>query len=132
MGRTVDVERTGVNTVVGGDSELEGRFVVTDGIRVDGTLRGSLEASGILVVGMTGRVLADPIRIRSAIIAGYVEGNVDAEGEVRLDETATVVGTISGSVLTVAQGARLKGTCDVGDVGELSTTPPEFRQAAAR
>ncbi|MBK34039.1 MAG: hypothetical protein CME26_00740 [Gemmatimonadetes bacterium] len=132
MGRKKgEVERTGVNTVVGIHSELDGHFAVCEGIRVDGVLRGSLEAAGVLVVGPTGTVQANPIRVGSAVIAGRVEGNIQAEGEVRLDETATVVGNISARVLTVAQGAHLQGMCDVGDVSELSI-PSEMRQAAGQ
>ena len=131
MGRkTTGTDRAGMNTVVGKDSELDGHFVVDDGIRIDGTLRGSIEASGLLVVGPTGIVCADPIRVKNAVIAGRVEGNVQAEGEVRLDATATVIGNISGSVLIVTEGATLQGRCDVGDVGELSTTTPGVRRAA--
>jgi cytoskeletal protein CcmA (bactofilin family) len=123
-------DRAGVNTIVGVDSELDGHFAICDGIRVDGILRGSLNAAGMLVVGPTGTVCANPIRVQCAVIAGHVEGNIQAEGEVRLDASATVVGNISGSVLIIAQGASLQGMCDVGDVGELSVPPTELRQVA--
>ena len=44
------ISRDALNTVVGTGSVLEGQFEVQEGIRVDGTLKGTLTSSGALVV----------------------------------------------------------------------------------
>lgn len=64
--KKASAERNGVNTLIGVDSELDGHVAVCDGIRVDGVLRGSLDAQGMLVVGPTGTVCANPIRVLCA------------------------------------------------------------------
>ena len=103
-----------VNTVVGKGSVLEGRFEVTDGIRVDGILRGSVTSSGTLVVGVSGEVNADPIRVKDAIVAGRVNGSIEASHLVKLEASAEMIGDITAKVLIIEEGAVLHGVCDAG------------------
>jgi cytoskeletal protein CcmA (bactofilin family) len=62
---------------------------------------------------------ADPIKVHDAVIAGRVEGNVEAEREVRLESSAVVIGNVTGKLLVVEEGAILRGLCDVGETGDL-------------
>ena len=128
----LDVNKASINTIVGKGSVLEGNFELQDGVRVDGRLAGRLESSGILIVGPTGVVNADPIRVRDAIVAGRVEGNIEAEHQVKLDATAVVVGNVTGKVLIVEEGATLRGLCDVGETGDLPMTamPIDLKKAS--
>ena len=103
-----------VNTVVGKGSVLEGRFEVTDGIRVDGILRGSLTSSGALVVGVAGEVYANPICVKDAIVAGRVHGSIEASHLVKLEASAQMIGDITAKVLIIEEGAVLHGVCDAG------------------
>ena len=104
-----------INTVVGKDTVLNGHFEVRDGIRVDGTLRGQLESSGMLVIGPSGRVEADPIRVRDAVIAGELVGKLEAAGQVKLEASAVLVGDIRARVLIIEEGAVLRGLCEAGE-----------------
>ena len=104
-----------LNTVVGKDTVLSGHFEVRDGIRVDGTLTGQLESSGMLVIGPSGRVEADPIRVRDAVIAGKLVGKLEAAGQVKLEASAVLVGDIRARVLVIEEGAVLRGLCEAGE-----------------
>ncbi|MFT5370428.1 MAG: cytoskeletal protein CcmA (bactofilin family) [Candidatus Latescibacterota bacterium] len=115
-----------VNTVVGKGSVLEGHFEVTDGIRVDGILRGSLTSSGALVVGVSGDVDAHPIRVRDAIIAGRVRGAIEASHLVKLESSAEMIGDITAQVLIIEEGAVLHGVCDAGEDRKVAL--PEARK----
>lgn len=101
-----------VNTVVGKGSVLQGHFDVADGIRVDGELSGRLTTSGALVVGVSGKVDAEPIRVKDAIVAGEVKGSIEATHLVKLEASANVVGDITAQVLIIEEGAILQGVCD--------------------
>ncbi|MBT3603413.1 MAG: polymer-forming cytoskeletal protein [Candidatus Latescibacteria bacterium] len=103
-----------VNTVVGKGSVLDGNFEVTDGIRVDGILKGSLTSSGALVVGIAGEVDAQPIRVKDAIVAGRVRGSIEASHLVKLEASAEMIGDITAQVLIIEEGAVLHGICDTG------------------
>jgi cytoskeletal protein CcmA (bactofilin family) len=111
------ISRDALNTVVGTGSVLEGQFEVQEGIRVDGTLKGTLTSSGALVVGTSGLVEAEMIRVKEANIAGRVRGTVEAEFRVKLESSAEVIGDIRAQVLVIEEGAILKGICDAGDGG---------------
>ncbi|MCZ6632777.1 MAG: polymer-forming cytoskeletal protein [bacterium] len=113
------VSKDALNTVVGIGSVLEGQFEVREGIRVDGTLKGTLMSSGMLVVGTSGLVEADIIRVKEAHIAGRVKGNVEAEFRVKLESSAEVIGDIRAQVLVIEEGAVFKGICDAGDGGGM-------------
>ena len=104
-----------LNTVVGKDTVLNGSFEVQDGIRVDGVLTGQLTSSGILVVGPSGRVEADPIRVRDAVIAGTLVGKLEATNQVKLEASAVLVGDIRAQVLIIQEGAVMRGLCEAGE-----------------
>lgn len=112
-----------LNTVVGKDSVLEGSFEVREGIRVDGTLKGQLTASGTLVVGPSGRVEADPIRVYDAVVAGHLIGKLEAAHRVKLEPSAVLTGDITARVLVIEEGAVFHGFCDAGDKTDLDLSP---------
>lgn len=103
-----------VNTVVGKGSVLNGHFDVADGIRVDGVLKGSLKSSGALVVGASGEVDAQPIQVKDAIVAGRVQGSIEATHMVKLEASAEMIGDITAHILIIEEGAVLHGVCDAG------------------
>jgi len=108
-----------LNTVVGKGSVLEGSFDIHDGLRVDGALKGRLTSSGTLVVGPSGEVEADPVRVRDAVIAGRLSGKLEASHLVKLEATAVLVGDISAEVLVIEEGAVFRGFCDAGKTQDL-------------
>jgi cytoskeletal protein CcmA (bactofilin family) len=114
-----DSGKLAVNTVVGKDSLLEGTFEIEEGIRVDGSLKGQLVSSGTLVVGSSGIVEADPIRVRDAIIAGRLTGKLVATRRVKLESSAVLTGDITAQVLIIEEGAVFKGISDAGDQQEV-------------
>ena len=114
MAKKTGAGKETVNTVVGKDSVLEGRFEVSDGIRVDGTLKGVLISSGALIVGTSGQIEADPIRVKDAIVGGRVKGKLEASHLVRLEASAEMIGDISAQVLVIEEGAVLHGVCNAG------------------
>ena len=114
-----NVGKDALNTVVGKGSVLEGSFDIHDGLRVDGTLKGRLTSSGTLVVGPSGEVEADPVRVRDAVIAGRLSGKLEASRLVKLEATAVLVGDISAEVLVIEEGAVFRGFCDAGQPPDL-------------
>jgi len=110
-------EAAGKNTVVGKGSVLEGSFNVENDIHVDGTLKGQLVSKGILVVGASGAIEADLIQVREAVIAGRVQGNIEASERVRLESTAELEGDVRAKILIIEEGAKLVGFCDAEERG---------------
>ena len=120
MARKMSSEgKDALNTVVGKGSVLKGSFEVHEGIRVDGTLMGQLSSSGTLVVGPSGEVEADPVRVRDAVIAGRLEGKLVASHQVKLEASAVLIGDITAKVLVIEEGAVFRGSCDAGEAADM-------------
>ena len=49
------------------------------------------------------------IQAETVIIAGYVEGDIQASGRVEITSTARINGTVSGDAIAVAEGAVVQG-----------------------
>ena len=122
---------SGLNTVVGKGSVLEGSFEVQDGIRVDGTLRGQLVSSGTLVVGPSGTLEADPIKVKDATISGRVTGKLEATNRVRLEASAVLIGDVSAPILIVEEGAVVRGICESGSLRSKGMKAAETAEAIA-
>ena len=119
MANRMQQGKDALNTVVGKGSVLEGSFEIHDGIRVDGTLKGQLISLGSLVVGPSGKLEADPIRVKDAIVAGRVEGKLEATHLVKLESSAVMYGDIKAQVLIIEEGAVLRGFCDAGETSDM-------------
>lgn len=130
-----DLKDSLVNSLVGAGSALDGDLDVEGMLRVDGDLRGSIRATGKVVVGETGRVEAS-IRARSAIIGGLVKGDVYVAESLRLLSGAEVVGAVFASRLEAEEGAMVHGELLVTGRPESAeselTAFVERRGAAAR
>jgi len=119
-----------INTIIGKRSVIEGHFEVEDGIQVDGVLRGKVETTGSLIVGREGEVDADSIRVKDAVVAGRIQGSVDASHSVRIEATVEVNGDITAQVLIIEEGAVLHGIYDVGS-DPVGIAKPEMVEQAA-
>ncbi len=97
----------GFETVLGASSSLEGSFVSSSNVRLDGVFSGTLEINGNILVGETARITAD-INARNISIAGAVRGNVVGK-KVQLLRTGRVWGDITATALTTEEGAFIDG-----------------------
>ncbi|MDE3000418.1 MAG: polymer-forming cytoskeletal protein [Gemmatimonadota bacterium] len=120
LGFKQKLEKEAIKTVIGKDTVMEGYVKTDESIRLDGTLKGELHASGTLVIGPTGKVEAEIVRVRDAVIGGEVTGNLEAEGSVKLEASAVFAGDIAARSIVVEEGAIIKGKCTAGDDSELS------------
>ena len=128
--KTKKRERASVETVVGEGSQLDGKIVVADGIRIDGTLTGHLEVGGNLRIGRQGKVAAEVTCAKDVVVAGRIEGNLSCDGEIRLETSAIVIGDVQAGTMVVEEGAVLRGFVSVG--GEDATSAgDELRRAAS-
>ena len=114
------LEQEAIKTVIGKDTVMEGSVKTEESIRLDGTLKGELHASGTLVIGPSGRVEAEIVRVRDAVIGGAVSGNLDAEGSVKLEGSAVFNGDVTARSIVVEEGAIIRGKCTAGDENETS------------
>lgn len=97
----------GFETVLGPNTTLHGELRSQGDVRIDGTLEGTLQIEGNVLVGETGKVNAD-IHAKNVSVAGAVRGDISGK-KVQLLGTARVWGNISASAITTEEGAFIDG-----------------------
>ena len=101
-----------LNTIVGQGTVLKGECSVNGTVRVDGTIDGSLKATGVAILGKSGMIKGDLV-VGNAIVGGVVEGSVIAEGRLELQSGAKVEGDIKAKKLVVEEGVFFQGFCNM-------------------
>jgi cytoskeletal protein CcmA (bactofilin family) len=124
-----------IKSLIAQGCQLDGNFSFTEGLRVDGELRGNVtgvtEHPSILVISesavVTGEVLADHV-----IVNGQVRGPVHARVLLELQPKARITGDVTYKVLEMHQGAMVDGRlCPVvEDVQELLEGKPTLKLTA--
>ncbi|MES2592994.1 MAG: polymer-forming cytoskeletal protein [Bacteroidota bacterium] len=106
---TPSVNLIGAGTVIQGD-------VTTNGdIRIDGSLTGSLNVKGKLVIGVSGNIEGEVV-CQNADISGTLKGKIAVTGLLALKASAKLTGDIVTSKIAVEPGAVFSGSCSMGGV----------------
>ncbi len=116
-----------LNTIVGQGTVLKGECSVNGTVRIDGIIDGSLKATGVAIMGKSGKVKGDLI-VCNAIVGGVVEGSVMAEGRLELQSGARVEGDIKAKKLVVEEGVFFQGFCNMEQKkGKDKPASPKFK-----
>ncbi|MCL2207487.1 MAG: polymer-forming cytoskeletal protein [Fibromonadales bacterium] len=92
------------STVIEGDIKLE------NDIRIAGSVIGSINAGGALIVEQTGKIKGE-IKASSATIAGRIHGNIECDGLMTLESRSCFVGDIKTRQIVINENAEFQGTC---------------------
>ncbi|WP_223483528.1 polymer-forming cytoskeletal protein, partial [Stenotrophomonas sp. OVS01A] len=95
------------------DLTIEGKIHGSGHIRIAGRFKGDVQVDGDLTVEL-GAKLNGGVRARKVVIAGELEGNIDAAQRVELLESGVMIGDVKAGVVTVAAGARVRGQVEFG------------------
>jgi cytoskeletal protein CcmA (bactofilin family) len=101
-------------SLLGEGMEFVGDVTFTQGLRVDGVIRGKIRSEGSLVIGSKGRVEAE-IHIRRVSINGEMRGVVQASDRVEIHKEGRVYGEIFTPCLIIEAGAIFEGKCNMSD-----------------
>lgn len=104
----VDLKPKAAVTVIARDTVLTGELGGTKAVRVEGTVKGSIQV-GAPVEVVEGAVVEGDIGGSTVRLAGAVDGNVTAKALVELLATAVVRGDVRAAALHVVEGAKLEG-----------------------
>ena len=107
-----------VSTVIGKDALFRGTLEGEGAVRIDGRFEGDLSTAGDVIIG-EGGFLQGTIAAKNVIIAGGLQGKVEARGKLELLPTAHVEGEIKMALLVVEEGAFFHGNCEAMPRGDL-------------
>jgi cytoskeletal protein CcmA (bactofilin family) len=106
-------------SVIDRKASLTGTLAGDRPVRVEGTVRGSIELAAALEIAGTALVEAS-VRATVVRVAGTVVGDVEATERVELGPTARVRGNITAPALHVVEGALLDGRVIMRRPGQVS------------
>jgi cytoskeletal protein CcmA (bactofilin family) len=106
------IEITKLSSLVDRGVEIVGDVIVSDGLRIDGRVRGDVrskpEARALLVLSEHGSIEGS-VQVYDAVINGTITGDVVVEHFIELQPNARVTGNISYRQLRMECGAAVDG-----------------------
>ncbi len=114
-------EKTGASessqsvNLIGAGTKIDGDIVTNGDIRIDGSVTGSINVKGKLVVGASGS-LEGEIICQNADISGTVKGKIGVAELLSLKASAKLTCDIITNKIAVEPGATFTGTCSMGGV----------------
>lgn len=105
--------RIGKENYLGDTFVIRGELSGSQDVTIDSRVEGKIDLRNqVLRVGSKARIQAD-IQAANVIVAGSVVGDVVAQDRVEITPAGSVVGSIRSSRISIADGARLKGSVEM-------------------
>lgn len=101
--------------IVGAGTVIEGDITTNGDMRIDGTLTGSINVKGKLVIGVSGSVEGEII-CQNADISGTIKGKIGVAELLSLKASSKLTGDIITNKIAVEPGATFSGSCSMGGV----------------
>lgn len=110
-------------TVIGKDTVLESsKLASKSSVQVNGIFKGDAVVEASMVVGQGGQVHGN-ISAAFVLVAGSIEGNVEASEQLHVTKTAVINGDVSCASIVIDDGAVLNGTCKMTRTEALNNNP---------
>lgn len=110
-------------TLIGTNVTIEGTLSGTEPVIVEGIVKGKIDLGADLRIGSKARIEAT-VHARNVMVEGQLTGDVSADERVELIASATVDGNIRAPKIIVAEGAKFRGSVDMGSKGPGETPAP--------
>jgi cytoskeletal protein CcmA (bactofilin family) len=113
---------------LGKETVFSGTLRFSETLRVKGKFKGTIDASGALIVDKEAEIDADRIIVSSLTVYGSVTGDVYAVDMVDMMGGAKVKGDVCAARLRIADGVLFEGQCSMTNVDkevEIFSRPTE-------
>ena len=117
-------------TIVGAGARLEGNVVSAGNLRIDGQVKGQINADGDVTLSPQSQVEAD-IRAQNVSISGRFTGNIVVKDKAHLARGGRIDGNITSKTLVVEEGGVFHGQ-SIMDAGTSSGSSSSSGQAASQ
>jgi cytoskeletal protein CcmA (bactofilin family) len=113
-------------TFFGPNVTIDGTITGSEPVVVEGTIRGKINLASDLRIGTHARIEA-AVHAKNVTVEGKVTGDISADDRLELVQSATVDGNIKAPKIIVAEGAKFRGSVDMG-----SPRPKEGAEPAVK
>ncbi len=114
MAKNSNSENPSVN-IIGAGTVIEGDITTNGDMRIDGSLTGSINVKGKLVVGPSGMIEGEII-CQNADISGTIKGKIGVAELLALKSSSRLTGDIITNKIAIEPGAAFSGSCSMGGV----------------
>lgn len=106
-----------IETIIGPSVSVEGNFVGSGDVIIEGSISGTLKTEGSVRIGKDAKVKAE-VKGSRIFVAGEVRGNIQATSSLELSASARVFGNIQTKNLSIESGASFQGKSVMGSSEE--------------
>jgi cytoskeletal protein CcmA (bactofilin family) len=122
---------------IGSAARIRGKIHGEGDLLVEGSIDGEVAIRGDLTIAESATVTSEAVEAQAVTVAGTLQGDVAATGQVRLSAGSRVRGNLRGSSVSIEDGARFSGRLDCEfdlppELGGSSRGESRGRQAARR
>lgn len=123
VSRVDAMPQAGGGTFIGPNITIEGTITGSEPVTIEGTVKGKINLTGGLQIGTKARVEAT-VHAKNVTIEGRIDGDVSADDKVELVASANVDGNIKAPKIVVAEGAKFRGSVDMGSAKPRDAAEP--------
>jgi cytoskeletal protein CcmA (bactofilin family) len=124
MAKNIEVESPVIN-IIGNGTIIKGDIKASGDMRIDGTLIGSVNSKGKVVVGTTGNVEGEII-CQSADFSGNIKAKVMVADLLSMKASANLTGEITTGKISIEPGAKFSGSCNMNASSGKTITEPQI------
>jgi len=106
--RRLSDSTSGPGTLISEGCRFEGFLSGNGNFMINGEVEGECDVDGSVTLARNGH-WKGMIRAGSVIVAGTIDGDILARGQVEIANTARITGTVSGEAIAVSEGAVVEG-----------------------
>ncbi|MGC9356160.1 MAG: bactofilin family protein [Mariniphaga sp.] len=106
---------------------IKGDITANGDIRIDGELKGNINAKGRLVIGPKGKVEGE-INCNNIEVSGYLKGKINVSELLTMKSSSLIYGDVVAGKLSVEPGSLFTGSCSMGDSKEKNEKPVQKAQ----
>jgi cytoskeletal protein CcmA (bactofilin family) len=123
--------QNGEVTIVGQGAKLEGTVVSAGSLRIDGQVKGQVNADGDVMLSPQSQVEAD-IRAQNVSVAGRFKGSIVVKGRAEINRGGRVDGNVTSKTLVVEEGAIFQGQSIMDQQAAQAQAQAQNAQAQAQ
>ena len=102
--------------VLGKTTSFTGLLKFKTTLKIQGNFRGTIDATGDLIIDKEAAIDTDHITVNSLTVFGHVIGAVNAADKVDMMTGAKVTGDVSAARIRIADGVIFEGRCKMTNV----------------
>jgi len=111
-GNMVSTTEAGLTCVIAEGTIIEGTFICSENVRLDGKINGEVKVDKRLVMGSSG-VIDGKVSAMSTAIQGKLDGDITVTETIQIMSSATVKGNINAGSIGIEEGAMYNGNISI-------------------